>query len=180
MSAAEITQRLSPFLEPPLISAEPSARPCPFADLRIRDYLTAIRVALECSGFTRREAEARLRHGDPQREGAARLVLAGDAVACVDELWGLGDFIADFAAQAAAGLWQVRVGLRPGRAQAFGCRNVPYCLLAATAAAACSMTRIAAIMGHGPRLTRRTPARARSGISGTPCVTMMLTGRGVS
>lgn len=64
------------------------------------------------------------------------------------------------------------------RAQAFGCRNVPYRLLAATAAAACSMTRIAAIMGHGPRLTRRTPTRARSGISGTHCVTMMLTGRG--
>jgi hypothetical protein len=47
----------------------------------------------------------------------------------------------------------------PGRAQAFGCRNVPYCLLAATVAAACPMTRIAAIMGHGPRLTRRTHAR---------------------
>lgn len=65
------------------------------------------------------------------------------------------------------------------RTQAFGCRNVPYRLLAATAAAACSMTRIAAIMGHAPRLTRRTPTRARSGISGTPCTTMMLTGRGV-
>jgi hypothetical protein len=64
----------------------------------------------------------------------------------------------------------------PGRAQAFGCRNAPYCLLAATAAAASPMTRIAAIMGHGPRLTRRTPARARSGISGTPCVTIMLAG----
>src|ERR1700730_3345415 len=72
------------------------------------------------------------------------------------------------------------LALSPGRAQAFGCRNVPYCLLAATAAAACSMTRIAAIMGHGPRLPRRTPTRARSGISGTPCVTMMLTGKGVS
>lgn len=40
----------------------------PFADLRIRDYLTAIRVALECSGFTRREAEARLRHGAPNEK----------------------------------------------------------------------------------------------------------------
>jgi hypothetical protein len=93
---------------------------------------------------------------------------------------GFGDLVADFASQTASGLWQVHVGCFPGRAQAFGCRNVPYCLLAATAAAACPMTRIAAIMGHGPRLTRRTPARARSGISGTPWVTMMLTGRGVS
>jgi hypothetical protein len=41
---------------------------CPFADLRIRDYLTAIRVALECSGFSRREAEARLRHGAPNEK----------------------------------------------------------------------------------------------------------------
>ena len=98
----------------------------------------------------------------------------------IDELRGFGDLVADFGALTAIGLWQFLSAHSPGRAQAFGCRNAPYCLLAATAAAASPMTRIAAIMGHGPRLTRRTPARARSGISGTPCVTIMLTGKGVS
>src|SRR5262249_1331834 len=74
---------------------------------------TAIRDALECSGFTRSKAEAHLRHGDPQCEGAARLVVAGGAVACIDELRGFGDLVADFVAQAAAGLWQIHVGFSP-------------------------------------------------------------------
>ena len=46
-------------------------------------------------------------------------MLAGDAVAWVDELWGLGDFIADFAARAAAGLWQVHVGFLPRTCSGF-------------------------------------------------------------
>jgi hypothetical protein len=78
----------------------------------------------------------------------------------LDELQGFGDLVADFGALTAIGLWQFLSAHSPGRAQAFGCRNAPYCLLAATAAAASPMTRIAAIMGHGPRLTRRTPTRA--------------------
>src|SRR5262249_6685163 len=32
---------------------------------------------------------------------------------CVDELRGFGDLVADFAAQAAAGLWQIHLGLSP-------------------------------------------------------------------